>query len=59
MSETKTYYDVQVVGRDGRYQTKLTTTVRRLAEKEAKRQESLNWSGRVVTQATMKVVREW
>lgn len=55
----KTYYDVQIVGRDGRHETKLTTTVRSRADNEASRQQSLGWSGRVVTQATGKVVKEW
>lgn len=53
----KTFYSVQIIGRDGRFETKLSTVSVSRAEKEAARLASLNWDGRIVAQKTEKVLR--
>jgi hypothetical protein len=55
----KTFYKVQVVGRDGRYETKLNTASKSQAKREMKKQKQLGWSGRVITEATEKEIAKW
>ena len=56
---SKTFYSVQIVGRDGRFETKLNTAAKTKAIAEASRQKALGWSGRIITEATQKQIQAW
>jgi len=56
---TTTFYTVQIIGRDGRFETKLNTRSKPKAIAEATRLKQLGWSGQVVTEATRKTILSW
>ena len=55
----ETMYLVQVIGRDGKLATKLNTSSKVRAKKEAAKQKTLGWSGQIATEATEKVIEKW
>ena len=56
MTKTKTYYSAQILGRDGRWETKLNSTSLAKVRHEADRLQSLGWDVRIVTESTGKIV---
>jgi hypothetical protein len=56
MAKQKTYYSAQILGRDGRWETRLNSTSVAKARHEADRLASLGWDVRVATESTGKIV---
>jgi hypothetical protein len=55
----KTFYSVQILKGDGRFETVVNTANKSLSIAEASRQQSLGWSGQIITEKTRKQIRAW